>query len=76
MVPLFCLCWQDVSDWGKQAAVVKLIDPFEGFPFDGSHGFAGPKPVDDFCFVEAVYRFGQALPDRRLQSNLPRWALS
>jgi hypothetical protein len=60
----------------KQAAVVKPVDPFERFPFDRGHGFLGPKPVDDFGFVKAVYRFGQALPDRRLQSNLPKGALS
>jgi hypothetical protein len=60
----------------KQAAVVKPIDPFERFPLDSCHGFPWTKPVDDLSFVEAVYRFGQALPDRRQQSNLPRGALS
>jgi hypothetical protein len=65
-------CWWDVSDGFQQAAVVKPIDPFECFPLDSCHGFPWTKPVDDVGFVEAVYRFGQALPDRRLQSNLPR----
>jgi hypothetical protein len=53
-------------DGFKQAAVVKPIDPFERFPLDRCHGFPWTKPVDDLSFVEAVYRFGQALPDRRL----------
>jgi hypothetical protein len=48
----------------KQPTIVQSVDPFERFPFDRGHGFPEPKPVDDFCFVEAVYRCGQALPDR------------
>ena len=64
IVPLFCLCGRDISDGLRQAAVVRPVDPFERFPFDRGHGFPGPRPVDDFGFAEAVYRFGQALPDR------------
>ena len=61
IVPLFCFCWRDVSDGLKQAAVVKPVDPFGRFPFDCSYGFPRTKPVDDFGFVKAVYRFGQGV---------------
>ena len=61
IVPLFCFYWWDVSDWGKQAAIVEPIHPFERFPFDGSHGFPWAQPVDDLGFVEAVYGFSQGV---------------
>ena len=51
----------DVSDGGKQAAIVKPFDPFERFPFDGGHGFPWTKPVNDLSFVEAIYGFSQGI---------------
>ena len=56
----------------KQAVVVKPVDPFEPFPFDRGHDFPGPKPVDDFGFVQAVYRVGHAFLDRLFATQICR----
>ena len=49
------------ADGLKQATIVEPIDPFKRFPLECGHAFPWAKPVDDFCFVEAIYSFGQGV---------------
>ena len=56
---LLCFLWRDISDGTVQALGVVPVDPFQGFPFNLSHGFPRAKEVDDFGFEQANRAFSQ-----------------
>ena len=61
MEVLFGLCWRDMSDRPKPAAVVKPIEPAEGSHSQILQIVPLVSPVNVFCFADTVNCLSEAL---------------
>ncbi len=59
VVEVFELCWRDVSEFAEEAAVVKLVDPFEGGEFEVIKAPPWALVANQFDLVEPEHRLGQ-----------------
>lgn len=57
----FGLCWRDVCDGFRQAAVVEPVNPFGGGVFHGVEASPRATAVDDLRLEGAIDRFGQGV---------------
>lgn len=58
---LFCLCWRDLSDGVKQAAVVKPVDPSECGHFQILHVAPQSMAMNHLGFVKSIYSFDEGV---------------
>ena len=58
---VFEICWWDVAEFAKQAAVVEPADLFEGGEFEVVEAPPGALVANQFGLVELDHRLGQGV---------------
>lgn len=66
----------DVAEFAVQAAVVEPFDPAEGGQFDVVGVAPGALSADEFCLVEPVHGFGEAVVIRLSAAKAHPWRSS